>query len=287
MSAPATPQQPMDARIRARRARVRADAARRRQRRTISLFVLLLVVAGVAVALRSPLFEITGIEVRGVGERRAEIVRRAARITPAEHLLTAPLAEAEARVERLAWVADADVRRVPPSTVAIDVTARTPLLTVRTDGAAWKVDDDAVLLDGGAVADAPVVRAGGVELPELGAPVADRRVREAIAVHTGLPSWLRAQVVAYEVPRPRDVRLRLRVPVTGDAGDGGEDGDTAEGADTADVRVRFGAPTDMPLKTEVIRVLLPEAIDEGGDIDVRAPANPVVVPRARQGDADG
>lgn len=72
----------MDARIRARRARVRSDAAKRRQRRTLSLFALLVVVAGVAVVLRSPLFEISGIQVIGVSGDRADTVDRAAALEP-------------------------------------------------------------------------------------------------------------------------------------------------------------------------------------------------------------
>jgi hypothetical protein len=42
--------------------------------------------------------------------------------------------------------------------------------------------------------------------------------------------------------------------------------------------VRFGSPEDLALKAEVIRVLLPQAAERGSTLDVRAPANPVVVP---------
>lgn len=257
----------MDARIRARRARVRADAAKRRQRRTLSLFVLLLLVGGVAVSLRSPLFEVSAIRVTGAAGPRAAEVRRAASIRPGEHLLTVPLRQARRNVERLPWVKEADIGRSPPSTVSIEVTSRIPLLTVQTDEASWKVDADAVLVDGGQVAEAPVVAVGATELPALGRPITDPTVRDAVAVHTSLPSWLRNRVVAYRVAGPADLWLRLKVPPD----------DPDEGRATR-VRVRFGTAKDLALKAEVIRVLLPQAVEEGYALDVRAPANPVVVP---------
>lgn len=257
----------MDARIRARRARVRADAARRRQRRTLSLFVLLVLISGIAVVLRSPLFGISGIRVTGVSGPRERTVERTAALERGQHLLTVPLDEARARVEELPWVADAVVRRSPPSTVAIEVTPRTPLLTVETAGASWKVDDEAVLVDGGRVKDAPVIVLGDAELPELGQPIDDAPVRDAVEVHTHLPGWLRGQVAAYEVTDHHALVVRLRVPPR----------DPDEGEPTT-VRVWFGTARDLALKVEVIRVLLPEAVDSGGSLDVRAPANPVVVP---------
>lgn len=257
----------MDARIRARRARVRADAAKRRQRRTLSLFVLLVLVAGVAVALRSPLFEISGVEVVGVSDNRVGVITRTAALEPGQHLLTAPLEQAQQRVEALPWVAAAVVRRSPPSTVAIEVTPRTPLLTVTTDRASWKIDDEAVLVDGGKVADAPVLQLGSAELPKLGSVVDIPVVRDTVEVHTHLRPWLRRQVEAYEVTESSDLVLRLRVPARGD-----------EAGGPTIVRVRFGNAKDLALKTEVIRVLLPEAVEKGAALDIRAPANPVVVP---------
>lgn len=258
----------MDARIRARRAHVRADAVKRRQRRTLSLFALLIVVAGVSVALRSSLFEITDIEVRGAGSERAAVVRRIAGISQGQHLLTAPLEQAQARVETLPWVKRAVVHRAPPSTVAIDVIQRRPLLTVETGGSSWQVDEDSVLVNGGPVKGAPVIEAVKVDLPKLGGVVEAATVRAAVAVHPQLPEWLRNQVEAYEGNGTDDLTLRLAVASA----------DEAEAqADPMTVRVRFGAPDDLALKSEVIRVLLPQAVEQERDLDVRAPANPVVV----------
>lgn len=267
MTATAKSSGPMDARIRARRARVRADAARRRQRRTLSLFALLLVVAGIAVALRSPLFDLTEVRVVGVDGERARAVQRAAALEPGQHLLTVPLEQAQRRVESLPWVAEAVVRRAPPSTIAIDVTRRVPLVTVETDGSSWQVDADAVLVDGGRVADAPPVLASGAELPELGQPIDSPAIRDAVEVHTTLPAWLRRRVEAYVVSAPGNLTLQLQVPPA----------DPDEGDPTV-VPVRFGGPDDLALKAEVIRVLLPQAAERGAALDVRAPANPVVVP---------
>jgi hypothetical protein len=276
MSASVKPRDDMDARIRARRARVRAEAAKRRQRRTLSLFFVLLIAGGVAVALRSPLFEISAIEVRGVGGQRAGIVRQTAGIQEGQHLLTAPLAEAEAGVERLAWVKAVTVHRLPPSSVAIDVTPRVPLLTIEAAGTAWKVDEDAVVVDGGRVADAPAITVESLERPELGTAIRDHTVRDAVRVHSGLPGWLREQVVAYRIAGPRDLWLRLRVPERAADRKRADGRERADGADATTVDVRFGTAADLELKVEVIRVLLPQAVDERRDLDVRAPTNPVV-----------
>lgn len=257
----------MDSRIRARRARVRADVAKRRQRRTLSLFVLLLLIAGIAAALRSPLFEISDVEVIGVSGGRAGTVQRVAALEPGQHLLTAPLARAQQRVEALPWVLEAQVRRSPPSTVTIDVTRRTPLLTVRTDAASWKVDDEAVLVDGGTVADAPTLQLGSAALPAPGGIVDIPVVRDAVTVHTNIQPWLRRRIRAYEVSESADLILRLEVPASGSDAD-----------EDATVRVRFGTAEDLALKTEVVRVLLPQAVEQAAALDVRAPANPVVVP---------
>ena len=48
-------------------------------------------------------------------------------------------------------------------------------------------------------------------------------------------------------------------------------------AKSTTVDVRFGTATDLALKVEVIRVLLPQAVEQQGDLDVRAPTNPIVV----------
>lgn len=257
----------MDARIRARRARVRADAARRRQRRTLSLFALLLVVAGVAVALRSSLFELTDVRVVGTAGERVTAVRRAAALEPGQHLLTVPLEEAQRRVESLPWVKEAVVHRAPPSTIEIDVTRRVPLLTVETGASSWQVDADAVMVDGGHVPDTPPIVASGADLPELGQPVDSPAIRDAVEVHTALPAWLRRRVTAYVVSAPGNLTLRLRVPPS----------DPDEGEPTV-VPVRFGGPEDLALKAEVIRLLLPQTAERAAALDVRAPANPVVVP---------
>ncbi|HEX6254596.1 MAG TPA: FtsQ-type POTRA domain-containing protein [Euzebyales bacterium] len=262
----------MDARIRARRARVRADAVRRRQRRTVTLFVLLLLAAGVAVALRSSLFDIVAVRVDGVDGGRVAVVARTAALERGQHLLTAPLDDARARVEALPWVATAVVRRVPPSTVAIDVTPRVPLLTVETDGASWKIDDESVLVDGGRVSGAPVLDLPDASLPEPGKQIEQPVVHDAVEVHTNLPRWLREQVTTYEVSDVHGLVLRLRVPA-GQQQDGSR-------PQAASVRVRFGDADDLALKVEVIRALLPQAVAGGGGLDVRAPANPVVVPTA-------
>ncbi|MDQ3974296.1 MAG: hypothetical protein M3276_08170, partial [Actinomycetota bacterium] len=92
--------------------------------------------------------------------------------------------------------------------------------------------------------------------------------RSALAVHTQLPADLRVQVDRYEASGERSLRLHLRPHPTTAAPDG--------------VWVRFGAPQRVADKARVLRLLLGQAASAHGptlgEIDVRAPDNPVLVP---------
>lgn len=263
---------PMDARIRARRRAVAHERVRRRRRAAASVLgLLLLVVAGGAVAM-SPLFAIDDIQVVGVAGERADEVGDTVGLQPGDNLLTADLRTATARVESLAWVRRAELHRAPPTTVEVHVTPRVPVLAVRIPEAVWLVDAEGVVVAGGDREGLAEVHAPSSVLPPVGGEVRDAALRTALTAHARLPVTLRRMIARFEAVSARDLRLHL------------DDG----------VVVRFGDAEETEAKARSVLLLLQQARahadrrsrDSGGgglgvaEIDVRAPDNPVLVPVA-------
>jgi cell division protein FtsQ len=259
----------MDERFRRRRRDVRRAQARRRRRFTVAALTLLLL-AGVGLAVaRSPLFEIT--EIRVSGTDRAGDVRAASGLEPGDNLLAADLDAAVAGIEQLGWVRSASAERRPPSAVEIDVVLRRPVAVVRLTDTSWLLDDEGVVLSGGAHDDLVAIDAPASVLPAVGVQASDAAVRNALAVHAALPADLRERVERYDAASPRGLRLRMT----------GEDG--------APVWVRFGLAERVDTKAEVIQMLLAQVHDQAArqaddavtgaiELDVRAPDNPVLIP---------
>jgi cell division protein FtsQ len=262
-----SPSEYVDERFRARRQAVR-DAGVRRQRRLAGSIAALVVLGGGVTALTySPLFLITDVAVAGVSPERAAEVEEAAAFPPGAHLLFTDLNSPTGRVEALPWVANATIRRNPPSTLEIAVTAREPAAVVRLSHASWLVDRDGVLIGGGAVDGLVQVDAPGAELPSVGQVVEAEAIRDALVVHAGLPAELRARVVRYDARADLPLRLLLRL-----------DGEPAE------VWVRVGDGTRIGQKGQAIALVLEQAQHDetlnlaGMELDVRAPENPVLDP---------
>lgn len=271
MSAPAPPRErrpPMDARIRARRRAVAAAGARRRRRIALSVLAVVLLAAGAAAVSYSPLFAVDEVRVVGVAGERAETAEALAAVRPGERLLSVDLDRVAADVAVLPWVQDVSVSRVPPSTVQVAVVPREPVAVVALPGASWLVDAEGYVVGGGTSPDLVVIDAPNSVLPGAGAQASDLAVRNALEVHRQLPGPIRALVARYEAPSDRGLRLRLEVD---------------------DVWVRFGRAERVPAKAQVIGLLLDQAKEQAeltgaeglgvAELDVRAPDNPVLVPR--------
>ena len=246
----------IDERIARRRAAIRAERRRRRLRRTITVFVVALVMAGILVIERSSLVGLEEIRVAGVQRLEEATVREAAGLELGSSTLRLRLGTAAERVEELALVRSAEVSRVDPLTVLIEVEERRPALVVRGGGEQVLVDRDGVVLLEGVAEGFPVIALDGPP-PRPGERVdLDPALANAHAVWRGLSGPLRSQVVEYQAAGADRLVLRLR----------------------SGVEVRFGRAERME---EKIRALGAVLVDVGTTpietVDVRAPSAPAVV----------
>jgi hypothetical protein len=256
----------MHQRFRDRRRALR-DASVRRQRRLWGSVVALAVLAGCAAAAAySPLFTIAEIRVTGAGERAGE-VREVVPVAPGENLLFADVPAADAAAERLPWVRDATVTRVPPSTLDVSVTVREPVAVVRVADASWLVAADGVLVGGGARDGLVRIDARAAALPSVGQPIEDADIRSALALQAGFPAPVRERVVRYEASPEGGLRVLVRL-----------DDPEAEG-----VWFRVGDSGGVEAKGLAIELILDRgrtdtALDlDGSEWDIRVPDRPVTV----------
>lgn len=268
MSAPAPPRRAaptaggVEPAIAARRAAV-AEAARRRRRGVLgSLAALAGIALGAAAVAASPLFDVEEVVVAGVDAERAEEIEDVVGIAPGDNLLLADTSGGQARVERLAWVAEAQVWRMPPAQLVVEVAQRAPAAVVRLADRSWVVDADGVVLRGGAEDGVPRIDAPGAALPAPGERIGDAGIANALAFHRDLPDGVAGRVDRYEAPSASELRVLLA-------------------SDQGEVWARVGRAEDVGRKAAVLAGLLAELPDEvtgAEEIDVRAPENPVLVP---------
>jgi cell division protein FtsQ len=263
----------MDARIRQRRAEVR-QAALRRRRRLLGAALMLVVVAGAAVGItRSPLFAITAVRVEGVKGEQALQVRDAAQVRTRQNLMTADLDDALARTLQIPWVARAEVRREPPSTVVLAVTPRRPAAIIEVADTTWIVDPTGVVIAEGNGNNLPTITLSVPVAPIPGQLLGDAAARNALDLHSVLPPDVRRATASLEAVGARTVRVEL-VPH--------ELREPRGFAPAKRVWVRMGSAGDVGEQVAVLRALLEQRRSQKlplpTEIDVRVPGNPVVIP---------
>lgn len=243
-------------RIAARRAEVRRERMLRRRRRTLIVFVAAVVAAVLYLVEQSPLLALAEVRISGVDRLDAETVRDSAALPLGTSTLRLDLDDAERRVEALPLVLDAEVRRLDPLTVEIDVMERVPRLVVVTAAGPVLVDADGAIVSRGRVEGLPVIATKAPRRPAPGDQLSSvAGAAEAHAVWRELPADVRGNVTRYEA-EPEEITLVLR------------DG----------VRARFGRADRVDEKARALRALLRSG-EELGAVDVRAPANPVAITR--------
>ncbi|MGI8573808.1 MAG: cell division protein FtsQ/DivIB [Egibacteraceae bacterium] len=258
--------------MRDRRRAVVSEQLRRRRKTVASIAVLVvLVIAGVLIT-RSPIFSVTTVQVEGLAASQRQVVREALGIRRGENALTVDLEAATTRVERLPWVAAADVRRLPPAGVIVTVARRRPAVTLRLRDAAWKLDAHGVVMAGGRGKGLPTVFAPDADAPPPGEPVSHAGVRQALGVYRRLSGPQRADITRYDARRPRDVRVLVSSEVA--RGLGNDRG----------LWIRIGEPEQVVTKMRVARALMRRLKATGptvpvAGLDVRVAGNPVAIRR--------
>ncbi|CAN5231736.1 hypothetical protein BH20ACT9_BH20ACT9_22020 [soil metagenome] len=262
---------PVDQRIRSRRRTVARQNARRRRRVTFSVLVVLALGAAAVAVARSPLFDVTAVRVAGVSGAKAQAVRAAADLTTGQSLLSVDLETVTRRIERLGWVREASLERVPPTTLRIGIRERRPAVVLRARGGPWLVDEQGVVLARGTDPELTVVDAPQAAPGLVGRDIGDPAVANALAVRRGLPRMLATRVRRYHAPDVPGLRFLH------DSG----------------AWVRFGAAERVAFKARVVDALLAQiraharsngitpqvGLSTVAELDVRAPENPVIVPR--------
>lgn len=252
----------MEPAIAARRAAVRSATRRGRRRVLVSAGAVAGLVAGTLGVALSPLVAVEEVAVVGADGGRAEEARSVVGVEPGDNLLFADVRGAREHVEELAWVAEADVRRVPPARLLVEVVERAPMAVVRLPDRSWIVGREGVVLRGGADEGLPRVDAPGGEVPGLGVQVTDAAIVNALAFHRGLPAGIAARVERYEAESVEGLRVRFATEV-------------------GPVWARVGRAEEVPRKAAVLSGLLdelPEEVTGAREVDVRAPDNPVLLP---------
>jgi cell division protein FtsQ len=239
------------------RERRRAVSTRRHSRRfrvlvaTAAVLGTLLAAVGV---IHSPLLDVDRITVVGGGHDTPEDIIRASGLAVGDPSLRLDLAGATRAIERLPWVADAQVTRSLPGTVRIVVTERVPVASItRADGTVALLDRTGFVIQDvpAAPADLPSVRTTS-PVPPAGQPFAIAGGGAGVAAAWDLGGRGSLREVGLD-------RSDLRITLT--------DGTI----------VRFGRAVEVPQKLAALTVVLDHLAGAGvGYIDLSVPSAPAV-----------
>lgn len=192
------------------------------------------------------------VRLEGADGTLADRIDAIAEAPVGEQLIWVDIDAIAARVGELPDVASVSVHRSWPRTLVVSVRKRVAAAAIRDGGSWWLVDRAGVQF--GRADDRPP------DLPVLDAPAgADEGATRAagVAVLTGQPGQLRAQVETVSANSEADVRIKLGTGAT----------------------VLWGGPRDGAEKADVLLALLnaPETKD-AARYDVSVPARPAVTP---------
>jgi len=255
-TAPTRPvsREPIDPRIRQRRAAVARGAGRRRLVRVLLAVLVVALGADAWFALHSSLLSARVVVVRGAVHTTRPEILAAGGLAAEPPLVDVDPGRASRALEHLPWVGRAVVTRQWPDQVTVTVTERVPKAVVERADRRWaEVDGTGRVLAVTAAPPAGLVHLGlpgpattGTQLGPAAGPV--------LMVADTLPAAFAAQVATIS-SSPGGVDLTF----------------------TAPLRVELGPPVDLPAKYEDVAALLAGATLHDGDvIDVRVPGSPTV-----------
>ncbi len=250
----------MKARKSVARRKGRSPAARLRPFRMLIAVCAVLVLVALGLAASWPGFDPKSVAVTG-NERvpRSEILDRAA-VASDQSMWLQSLRAMRARVEAIPYIASASVRRMPPASIVIAVSERTPFAVVRSG-------EDAVVVDRGL----RVLQAatGEENLPVFSVKPGAMVVPGAFLTQDGIATLrddYEAMIAAHV--RPRELELDRFGGLVA----------TVQGG----IRVLLGDENDLGKKLALVDPILSQVVSnprQVAAIDLRAPATPVIVYR--------
>jgi cell division protein FtsQ len=247
----------IDPRVAKRRQAVTRERGRRRLRVLVVLISVLAGIGAIVGVLQSPLLDVDRVEVIGAKETSVSAVLHATGLTNRGHAMIAVDRFALARrVERLPWVAHAEVTRKWPNVVRVAIVERVAIGAIAVPGGVALLDRTGRVLG---TASAPpagaisVVASDAIPAPGATAP---EPVRSALGILNALSSNLAKQVQSIH-------RLDGTPP-------------TYELGITGGVTIRLGEADQMTDKLSAAEAVLAQQHAPGTVIDVRVPASPTV-----------
>lgn len=245
----------IDPRIQARRAEVQRGAGRRRQR-LLDLGLVLAVVAGFAIALRSPLLDVDTVRVVGTEHTPAAMIQERSGLQTGVPLMDVDLTAAGEAIATLPWVHEVLLHRSLDGTIDVSVTERTPVAVVGEGDAAVLVD-----VEGQALAPAGSEAVLAASLVRLADVPADVRAGEALG--QGSTEALRVAARLATAAPGAVATVAVGDEVTATLVQGGT--------------VRFGGDGQLEAKVRSLRTVL-DRVDLTclAEIDLRLPGSPVL-----------
>ncbi|MEY2474912.1 MAG: cell division protein FtsQ [Actinomycetota bacterium] len=240
----------IDPRLQERRIAVKRDEGRRRLRFLIVSAVVVALVGAAAGATRSPLLDIDLIEVSGAEHVAAGTVLRTAGLDRGDLMIDLDPGAAARRIERLSWVAQADVRRQWPGTVQVRVIERRAAAAVPVAGGWATVDSSGRILERAAE---PPQGLGIVDVPPIRGDRVPAGLLDALEVAAAIPERMLERVPSVVV-RPDGLELPLHPTGV----------------------VRLGGPDRLGEKLTALETLLDRVDGPVAVIDVRVPDAPVL-----------
>jgi cell division protein FtsQ len=219
-------------------------------------FLLLALAGGLYAAARTTsAFAVRTVAVDGVSPEVAADVREALAPAVGESLLAIDVGELGDRVRRVPMVSAASFDRAFPHTLRIAVVPQVPVAVLRQGASSWLVAAGGRViagLDRGARKELPRVWLTRAVHVEVGERVRGLPVR-ALAAVTPLVERPLPFRVTTAVATPTEITLKLR----------------------SGLELRLGSSTDLLLKLEVARRVLPSLVGAQGYLDVSVPERPV------------
>lgn len=152
-----------------------------------TVFFLLLISLVAFILLKSSLFEVHNLEIKGNNMLTREEIKELSGINLGDNILKLDLEKASVKIKSSPLVKNVSIKRFLPSKVVIEVLERSPVGLLATENGFAVVDADGVYLrDGFMGGKLPVITGINAKLPPLGHRIDDVRLDTALVVITQL-----------------------------------------------------------------------------------------------------